>query len=41
MDSVLIGTAIIKECSDEQNADGNYEWSLIEPERLRHDPVAN
>jgi hypothetical protein len=31
---VLIGTVIIKECSDEQNVDGYYEWHLIEPERL-------
>lgn len=31
---VLIGTVIIKKCSDEQNYDGNYEWYLIKPERL-------
>ena len=31
---VLIGTVIIKKCSDEQNDEGNYEWYIIAPERL-------
>lgn len=36
---VLIGTVIIKKCSDERNEDGNYEWHLIEPERLPKNKV--
>jgi hypothetical protein len=31
---VLIGSVIIKKCSEEKNAEKNYEWKLIEPERL-------
>lgn len=36
---VLIGTVIIKKCSEKQNDDENYEWHLIEPERLAKNKV--
>jgi hypothetical protein len=31
---VLIGTVVIKRCSEKVNKDGNYEWHLSAPERL-------